>query len=256
MSDLVTRQSLSTYLSELDAACDWLYSLGVQPHQTRFANYKNDLSEVLRHRIADTFHKLPAIVSVQRFLDAFIESGELIDIWKAFAGHSNGCVLRKIPAAVKGHPDPAHQKAVGPEPRDTLFELSVAAFFRSKGIPALLGKRTDVLLRSQGYTLLFECKRPRSHKGLKQSLKKASEQLQREIKRRKTRIFTRGVVALDVSLLIRRPGYFLDGRDAMTISTEIDTRVDEVRLKNNCLSETSLGRNVLGIYNFCPSACA
>jgi hypothetical protein len=58
------------------------------------------------------------------------------------------------------------------------------------------------------------------------------------------------VVALDVSLLIRRPGYFLDGRDAATISTEIDTRVDEVRLKNNCLSETSLGRNVLGIITF------
>ena len=119
MSNLVTRQSLSTYLSELDAACDWLYSLGVQPHQTRFAKYKNDLSEVLRNRIADTLHELPKIVSVQQFLDAFIESGELIDIWKAFAGHSNGCVLRKIRAAVKGHPDPAHRGASPRRPAAT-----------------------------------------------------------------------------------------------------------------------------------------
>src|SRR6516162_4579904 len=86
-----------------------------------------------------------------------------------------------------------------------MFEHSVAAFLRSKGIPALPGKRTDVLLRSQRYTLLFECKRPRSQKGPKQSSKEASEQLQREIKRRKATIFTRGVVASDVSLLIRRP---------------------------------------------------
>ena len=36
-------------------------------------------------------------------------------------------------------------------------------FFPKQGkTPALPGKRTDVLLRPQGYTLLFECKRPRS----------------------------------------------------------------------------------------------
>jgi len=85
------------------------------------------------------------------------------------------------------------------DPETNSSNLASLHFPKQGYTPALPGKRTDVLLRPQGYTLLFECKRPRSHKGLKQSLKKASEQLQREIKRRKTRIFTCGVVALDVS---------------------------------------------------------
>jgi hypothetical protein len=82
--------------------------------------------------LADTLHGLLKIVSFQQFLDAFIESGELVDIWNAFAGHSNRCVLLKIPAAVKGHPDPAHQKAIGPEPRDTCSNTASLPFCEAR----------------------------------------------------------------------------------------------------------------------------
>lgn len=224
MPDLVTRQDLASFITDLEAACKWIYSYGLQPHQTRFSTYGDILSQVLHHRITNTLTSLTAQVSVQQYQDAYIQSAELIDIWQTFHAHRGNKFAAKLRESVQGPNNPRQERA-GRNSRDTLFELSMAAVFRSHGIPVLVGRQIDLISRFQGYPLLCECKRPRAQSGLERSARGASRQLQIASQRYPRAIKPRQIIAMDISLL-RNPNYlFLQGPSAFSIGQNIDSQM-------------------------------
>jgi hypothetical protein len=145
MPDFVTRQDLASFLTDFETACEWIYSFGVRPDQTRFSTYGSILSQVLRHRITNTLASLTAHLSVQEYQDAYIQSAELVDIWKAFCSHRGSKFAKKLRESVQGPINPRQEKKQGKNSRDTLFELSSAAAFRSQRIPVLVGCQTDLI---------------------------------------------------------------------------------------------------------------
>jgi hypothetical protein len=82
---------------------------------------------------------------------AFIESTNLIIIAKTFRRIRGPLFREKVRIAVAGPAHPLDEKKSGSKARDFLFELSVAAYFRSRGLPLAINPawRVRMYLQSQ-----------------------------------------------------------------------------------------------------------
>jgi len=110
--------------------------------------------------MAGTVNELRLVVPLEQYRIAFIESTDLIAIAKNFGRIRGPCFKEKIRVAFTGPVHPLDEKKSGLKARDFLFELGVAAFFRSRKFPVLIYTEKDLITRVSGHRLLVECKRP------------------------------------------------------------------------------------------------
>jgi hypothetical protein len=249
-SPQVTPQNLESFLADLDQALTWLRSLGVQISRTRFAAYRKALSLVLMHRLAGTLNQLPDIVPPDTYRIAFIQSTDLIEVWKAFEGCGSKRFNQKLRSAVTGPDNPIYENPSGPNARDLLFELCVAAFFRRRKTPVLIGTDKDVILRLGGFTVFAECKRPKRKSGVKKAIRDATSQLLRQFDRNRRAVSPRGFIALDISIIANPQYNVMDGSSVSTISRGMDSIITEFFNEHSGSLEYRRDERILGILAF------
>jgi hypothetical protein len=219
---MASSQDQESFLLDLDQALTWLGVLGIQPNQTRFNRYREILGTVLEHRMAGTVDELRLVVPLEQYRIAFIESTDLIAIAKSFGRIRGPCFREKIRVAVTGPVHPLDEKKNGLKARDFLFELGVAAFFRSRKFPVLTYTDKDLITRVSGHILLVECKRPQSKNKVRRSIEKATRQLMKHFKNYKRGDMLRGLIALDISSVMNPQRMYLNADSDEAIETEVN----------------------------------
>jgi hypothetical protein len=240
MTPPVIAQDLEGLIQEIDEAFAWLESMGIDCKRGRFGEYRRNLITVLEHRKSGKLEELQAFVPTEHYRIAFIESTHLTAIAKAFA-HSRGPrFVDRIRSAIAGPAHPLDEKKSGSKPRDLLFELSVAAFFRRRRLPVLLSRDKDLAVKISGSTFLVECKRPQSAKKVRRSMEDASKQLVGHFKRYKA-IDRYGVIALDISVVANQQREYLIADSVDAIKQGMGQLVEQFQAQFS--SDLMLGRD-------------
>jgi hypothetical protein len=205
---MVPPQNLESFILDLDQALAWLGAQGIE--------YRKILDTVREHRMAGTLDELRTIVPAEQYRIAFIESTDLIAIAKNFGRIRGPCFREKIRVAITGPVHPLDENKSGLKARDFLFELGVAAFFRNRNLPVLTHTDKDLITRVSGHTLLVECKRPQSKNGVRRSIEKATDQLRKHFNNDNRGDMLRGLIALDISIVMNPQKMYVNARSALT----------------------------------------
>jgi hypothetical protein len=224
--------TLETLLEELRSAIDWLNGFGIQLTQTRFAKTEKNLALVFHHNRAGTKELLPNLVSPTEYGLAYVEAVELVNVRNALNSWKSSRFVEKLRLAAEGPPDPREEKSLGLNARDILFELSAAAFFRTRRIPVLIGFEGDGILRFEDERILVECKRVRSSNGVKSAIEKAVKQINQRLTRRKPRGGF-GLICLDISLIMNPKLLFLQPSNETDLQRTIEETMSSFSAKND-----------------------
>ncbi len=249
MSQVVV-QDLQSLIQDIDEALAWLETRGIEPRRTRFGEYRRGLATVLKHRIAGTLDKLPAIVSREQYRIAFIESARLVEVAKAFKRVPGPRFRAKVKGAAAGPAHPLHEKKSGSKARDFLFELSTAAFFRRRKLPVLAWTEKDGIARVAGLTVLIECKRPQSTSKLPRAIEEATEQLIKHFQRYRRGIVRHGIIALDISVLVNPQAAYLVADSDAAIISEVNALFDRFQAEFRSALGYHRDERILGILLF------
>lgn len=185
--------------ARLQAAVDWLESLGIAHEPTRLGEYRRAIDALTQAKDRSTIlrQQLPAINN------AIYEAFELIDVHGALAGKYDDDIVRHLKQVAGG---PATYSDENPasssnRARNIAFELAVMAYLAKAGLLLYFTTAADVTCVFENRTLLFECKRPQSLDVVDRRVKDGLEQLKKRINtlQKATR---RGLVALELTKAI------------------------------------------------------
>jgi hypothetical protein len=228
---IFTPGTLESTLTDLKKAIDWLKTYGIERNQTRFGGVEKSLALVLEHRRARTEHLLLALISPSQYGLAYVDAMELVQVRKALGKWKSSRFVEKLRLACKGPDDPREERKIGANARDILFELSVVAFFRACGIPALVGFGGDGILSFEGERILIESKRMQSSKAVGPAVQKAIKQLRQRLRQRHPRRGF-GLVALDISRVMNPKHNFLLPPPEPAFSQLVEGMISEFALKH------------------------
>lgn len=207
MSEVFSSIPYESFAANLDKAVAWIDNLGVHYEKTRVGEYKRAIDILLEvYKTKDIERTRKEFV---RFVTALFEANDLIAIHKGFAGKYDQEIREHIEKYVKGPADYRHEviSASSNLGRNIAFELLVASRIVSTGVELDFSIKTDIACRFDGRSILFECKRPQSHKNLEANVKDAFKQLEKKYQN-PSRTRYRGVIAIDITKLLN-PDFML-----------------------------------------------
>jgi hypothetical protein len=141
---------------------------------------------------------------------------------------------------VAGGPDSYNREnpSSSNRPRNTAFELLVAAHCAAGGLPLLFDVGTvDVATTAGRRTILIECKRPHSMSGLASLLTAGDKQLAR-MYQKPSRLRYRGVVAIDLTRVMN-PAFKIETAGSYEeLQTRLSRRLDEFNKENESIWKT------------------
>ncbi len=185
---------------DLDAAVEWISSLGITYERTRIGEYKraiNILLEVYKSKDLEKTRR-----EFVRLVTALFEARDLIAIHKGLSGKYDSEIREHIKKYATGPADYRKEvvSASSNLARNIAFELLVASKLVSSGIGLDFSIKSDVAAIYDRRSILFECKRPQSEDKLEANIKSAFKQLERKYKN-PVRARHRGIIAIDISKL-------------------------------------------------------
>jgi hypothetical protein len=243
-------QDLESFILHVDQALAWLGALGIQPHHTRFSEYRKILGTVREHKMAGTLNELRSIVPLEQYRIAFIESTHLVAVAKTFTRVPGPHLKEKIRVAVTGPVHPSDEKKGGSKARDFLFELSVAAFFRKRNLPVLTCYGKDLIVRMPSCKLLVECKRPQSKKKVRRSIKDATDQLMKHFKNHDRGTTPHGLIVLDISVVMNPQTMILVADSIEAIIAELHALFARFLAEFKSPLEYRRDKRILGVLAF------
>jgi len=206
----LTQTSFGQEIEDLRRALQWLNDLGIRTSGTRYASYLKSLIFIeARWRAGATrADEIPVDPLVME--TAFVESSQLLRIWRGLHATATDGVVARLRKATKGPVLLKDEKATNSSNagRDSAFELEIAAGCAHFGAIGLEG-RVDVRSEIGTIPVSVECKRPSSERKLTSSLKEASTQLEMELSQ--TALACYGVVAMSVSKSHWKAGALIKG---------------------------------------------
>ena len=182
----------------LEEMLTWLDRLGAGINGNRIAIYRKIFETIKRHRRADTPEKMATELSPLEVANAFHELGELFQIWHGLKSFDNPIIRRKLAKAVTGTPMLFKELPNKSEPRNTLFELIIAALLRLAGVQIEFRDPDDVVARILHTPVLVECKRIQNPARFDERFDQAKNQLVTNLKNENSSR-SRGIIAIDVS---------------------------------------------------------
>jgi hypothetical protein len=212
MESFETRQ-VDQLVAELEATVSWLAEIGVEIGSGRVTQYRKVAHEWASFINGDkkkTVDELYPRVAVFAY-----EVPALLNIHRSFKGTPRGQlkdIAEKLRKAVQGPWSIDDESITVPNhARNFLFEAITAAHVHSPatGSLAILDSPSDTGFVKAPVHAYVECKRLLSANGIEANLKKACKQLVVSFERR-PRTMNRGLIAVDVSKIIRPPGHLLD----------------------------------------------
>jgi hypothetical protein len=195
----ILKQSRAEHLEEFDRTMDWLERLAGHTPGGRFQTYRARLGEAFRLWLDNRPDQILRIMPSVKFIEISFEASALIEVWREFRADDSPILRAKLLRIVDGQPFTSSE-GKKTEPRDTLFELELAALFKSCGLPVTLNGVTDFSLEFKKVAMLFECKRVQTPNALSANLQDAASQLCRVIKTQRTPSL--GIVGINVSKIV------------------------------------------------------
>jgi len=172
---------------KFSSALAWMSELARVNTNSRFYVYQKIWKELIASSdlpdngiSPNQFNRLAEKYGKNSMCGAILETDELIDIYDAFQNDSNVIpisILEKIANGKFSETEEEADKPATSQPRNFLFELTVAAKFQSLGFHVKLNEDADIVFNFRNYKVFVECKRLFGEKNFEFNLRRASDQL-------------------------------------------------------------------------------
>lgn len=140
---------------ELEQALEWIQSLNLDCSQSRFLKYRDEL------KLAEGKLSLPPSFHREAY-DTAAEASDLIFIHLGLARIQSPSFVKKLKVVLEGPKHAVDEKTDGSshKPRNTAFELVIAAHFALAGFEVSFDSEADVVVSDEKSAFYVECKRP------------------------------------------------------------------------------------------------
>jgi hypothetical protein len=173
-NSVVERIALQSALDDLADLDQWLMSLEIPLREDRChaAAAMVRKSQEQRVLVEAGGRSMP----IGNYVPGLFEALELLLVKRAFSRNPSPVLREKLLRAVSGPVSPAEETAKNSGARNTMFELTLAADFKTSGADVELSS-SDFLLRLSQGTFANECKRPFSTRSVRANVHEAASQL-------------------------------------------------------------------------------
>lgn len=166
----------SRFMDQLDDVCKWIKDKSLKVDLSRYSRYKGYIDDFYNK---DDRKDLLSLESKFTSLnEAAQECIQIVQVYEAFKDVKSNNFDERIKKIVAGQDfyNPSNKED---QPRDFLYELLVAAWFKQLGYEIDFDQLTDVVAKKNNKTVYIECKRIKSNNGLEENFSKACKQLKR-----------------------------------------------------------------------------
>jgi len=181
MTDTPANRPIDDSLSALEQVSSWLSSLGIKIEKNRLSTYRRAFRTINAYISARTIQKIRSELSPIEAANAFHEFGEIFQVWRGLKSLDDPILRQKLAKAVKGPVMLSEERPETSEPRNTLFELVIAAHLSLCGIKVWFRDPDDIVARVLHTPLLIECKRIQKGARFKDRFDEAEDQLVRNL---------------------------------------------------------------------------
>ena len=220
---MYTTTSYDALAAHLQAATDWLTSLGIDHEPTRLGDYRRSIDALTQTKDRSTVFRqqLPEINN------ALYEAVELVEVYQALAGKYDEAIARHLTQVASG---PAAYAAENPSTssnraRNIGFELSVMAYLARADLPLHFTSAADVCCSFENRILVFECKRPQSLEATDRRIKDGLDQLRKRVNSFQ-KVRHRGLVGLDLTKAVNPDFEVFVTQDEGSIGRSMTEQVD------------------------------
>lgn len=203
----IPTESYESILDQYDVSLDWLTGIGISPNKGRTQFYRRVISNWSAAYTKASQEEGKQVFP--NFVSSMHEVQDIIAIYQKFKNtpiEELGRIIAKLKFAINGPEHAADENINSTQARNLLFEAAVAAKLHipEKGINCIFNAKSDTGVKLGKYKLWIECKRLTSTGGIEDNVRKACNQLERQMNSR-YEVRNRGIVALEVSKILQ-PG--------------------------------------------------
>jgi hypothetical protein len=200
----IKTDTYETVSAEYDNAISWMIKLGVKISSGRTQHYKKMMDYWRENYKTASDEKAKDIFP--DFVSSVSEIHDFIDIYNAFKEEPVGnlaSIKNKLQKGVNGPLRSSDETQNSSEARNFVFEALVAAKFHhpKKEITTILSASSDTGVKVKSHKIWIECKRVTSENNLENNIRKASNQLDKQI-RKKITASNKGLIAIDFSKIL------------------------------------------------------
>jgi hypothetical protein len=189
------------YAEKFEQLCSRLQTANIKVDKTRLDHYRKTLrlneSLIREGRLSE----LPDSIPLPVFMNDVFEANELIETCDKLLNFEAPGIRTRLVKALAGARFISEETSKKSEPRNTLFELTIASILANAGYEVDLDRIEDVRFTLSGHPCVVECKRITSAKLLTRRVKDAVSQIKERFRScPSTRIV--GIVAIEISKLV------------------------------------------------------
>lgn len=164
----------SYFMDKLDEVLEWLESKGLRAHLSRYSKYKSYIDDFYKNSDPNDLYDLEQ--KFKKLNDAVQECIQIVQVYNTFKNENSDGFEDRLKKIISGA-DFYNPENKADQPRDFLYELLVASWFKKWGYGIDFDKITDVVATKNSITVYVECKRIKSINGLEENFRKACKQL-------------------------------------------------------------------------------
>lgn len=164
----------SYFMNRLDEVLKWLESKKLKAHLSRYSRYKSYIDDFYKNSNPNDLSDLKQ--KFNKLNDAVQECIQIVQVYDEFK-NENSCGFNDRLQKIISGTDFYNPKKKSDQPRDFLYELLVASWFKKWGYNIDFDQITDVVAKKDSVTVYVECKRIKSINGLEENIRKACKQL-------------------------------------------------------------------------------
>lgn len=216
MTHVYISQSYIDASSQLNDACDWLESLGIEYSRTRIGRYKALFSILAKHQLANTLDTFYDEYTFETLVNATHEVAELVRMYEGLNSQNNPNLVTRLCNALKGHElyilDSKDRSG-----RDFSLELAMAEKFARHGYAIDFGHDADLKVEIDGAPFYLECKRLKSTQKIQRRIKEGLNQLHRRYAKSQHPNMTHGLLVLSIGKTVNSNLGLLEADDPRSL---------------------------------------
>ena len=239
-----------TYVEKTEkfsSALSWISGLAKVSISSRFYTYQKIWKELIASAdlpnggiSPEQFRRFAEKFGEKSLRGAILETDELIDIYEAFHNDSSvipSSILEKVVNGRVSETEEESDKPVTAQPRNFLFELTVAAKFKSLGFHIKLNEDADVVFNFRNYKVFIECKRLFGENSFESNFRKVCDQLTKRyeqfgLPKNLLGIRPVGFYFFSLTKVFNQEQLFLFASSGKAAVSEIDNTISELMKKH------------------------
>ena len=231
-------------IKELPKIIEWMEALGLPARNSRYARYERHINKFYREGRDPLSEEGKQLF--KELNQAYRECVDIYLVHKCFVDEKHPNFITTLSKVLKGQDVP--DLDVAGASRNFLFELLVAARFRSAGYAIDFDDTSDVVAKRDGVIVRAECKRLVSEAQLEKRINFAADQLEKAMTRADEKAV--GIVYSDVSSCVL-PGVLQVVETADAADHEIRAALRRFLLRNGNLVESLNQKHIDVLYATC-----